>query len=404
MTENVVIKKTYDFNFNLLSENPIILEKSWKSKSRVWGDKAHRICSYVAMFSPALADFFIQNYSQENDIILDTFSGRGTTLLQSRLTNRSPFALDLNPFAYVLTKAKSESFDLKEILNRISELENDYNSLIGDYSWEKELEIYYSSHNLKQISFIKERLGINWRDLSLIDNFILAIVMGIMHGPMRKNGDSIYLSLSMSNHTSMSKNYVKKFSKEHNLKKPIDNVFTKIKNRSIDILSKAEFSSKKGLVKYGNALEIDKYFPNLNPKLIFTSPPYLNIINYTNQNWIKMWLLGFNNRQENKEIGLNDSHNFNEYLDFMKKYLKNVSKISSDQTKIIMVIGDVRKNDKYFSFENMWELIKSDFPELIINEIYVDPIKQNHKATNSMGKKAGKATRVDKIYVFKKLY
>ncbi|WFG95601.1 hypothetical protein M1771_05720 [Spiroplasma citri] len=48
---------------------------------------------------------------------------------------------------------------------------------------------------------------------------------------MRKTGKSIYLSLSMSNHTSMSANYVKNYALKHNLIKPEDNVFDKIHDR-----------------------------------------------------------------------------------------------------------------------------------------------------------------------------
>lgn len=400
--EDVILKK-YDQKFNIIEQNILNASNVWKNKSRMWGDKTHRISSYIAMFSPALANFFIEKYTNHEDIVLDTFSGRGTTMLEARLNNRKAFALDLNPFAFVLSKSKSKSFNNSEILNRIDELEKEYNNKIKNYKWDKDLEIYYSKKNLLQLSFIKEKLGINWQKLNDIDNYILAITLGIMHGPMKKKGDTIYLSLSMSNHTSMSKNYVKKFADKHNLKRPEDNIFNKIKNRSIYIISNSKWSKNNGIVKYGNALEIEQNFPNLKPNLIFTSPPYLNIINYTNQNWIKMWLLGFDSRSENKSIGLDDEHKLDEYIFFIKKYLQNISKISSLETKIIMVIGDVKRNDKLFSFEDMWEKIKYDIPELIIDEIFVDNIKQNNKATNSMGSRAGKATRVDKIYVFKKI-
>jgi len=399
---NKITLKMYNSDFQLVELTEILENESWKGKSRLWGDKAHRISSYVAMFSPAFANYFIENYSNEEDIVLDTFSGRGTTLLESRLNNRVAYAIDLNPFAFVLSKAKAESFKIEDILKRIDELESFYNLSNKKYKWNKDLEIYYSKHNLNQISFIKEKLGLNWEKLNSIDNFILAIILGIMHGPMRKNGDSLYLSLSMSNHTSMSKNYVKRFSEKNNLKRPKDNVFEKIRIRAKNILLRSKFSNNNAIVKYGNALEIDKYFPKIKPKLIFTSPPYLNIINYTSQNWIKMWLLGFDTKEDNKKIGLNDNHQILEYTNFMKKYLQNISKISSKETNIILVIGDVKKSNNYYSFEDIWSKIKTSVPELYIEKIYIDFINQKHKATNSMGKKAGKATRIDKIYVFKK--
>lgn len=391
---------------NLVKNMTYFLPKeiTWKEYNRLWGDSVHRICSYVAMFSPSLANYFIEQYSNKNDIVLDTFSGRGTTVLESRLLERKTYGIDLNPFAYVLSKAKSKSFKLEDVLNRIRYWEEKYKKSKKNFLKDihPNLKIYYSDKNLKQLSFIKENLGLNYQTLLPLDNFILAITLGLMHGPMRKNGETIYFSLGMSNHTSMAPNYVKNYALKHNLKKSEDNIFDKIYNRSIHVLKKAKFSDNDAEIKIGNALDISRYF-TITPKLIFTSPPYLNLINYTKQNWIKMWMLGFNNDEENKKIGLDDKHNFNNYELFMEKYLLEISKISNIETSIILVIGDannkrINYNSEYF--ESMWERLKYKVP-LVLTEIYTDRINQKKKATSSLGTKSGRATRLDKIYVFK---
>lgn len=390
---------------NKLIKKKFYLEDSetWKKHSRMWGDKTHRICSYVAMFPPTLANYFIKKYSVENDIVLDTFSGRGTTLLESRILGRNAYAIDLNPFAYVLTRSKSSSFLLEDILVELKNWEEAYNSYKFNLNIDSDMEIYYSKTNLKQLTFIKEVYGKNWQKLTDIQNFILAITLGLMHGPQRKNGDSIYFSLSMSNCISMSKNYVKNFALKKRLKRPEDNIFEKIENRIRFILKSAIFCEKEAKVFYGNSLELNDYF-DIKPKLIFTSPPYLNIINYTQQNWIKMWLLGYDTRQKNNDIGLDDRHNINKYVEFMKEYLLSISKIMDSNSTLVLVIGDVQKIDKVYSFDRMWtENLVFLINNLQLVEIYTDPINQNKKSTNSMGKKAGKSTRIDKIYVFRKI-
>jgi len=169
--------------YNDLRNNFIVKlpkQETWKKYSRVWGDSMHRICSYVAMFSPSLADYFIKKYSKDNDIVLDTFSGRGTTLLQARLLGRQTYAIDLNPFAYVLSQAKSQSFKINEILERVKYWEEKYNNSKIDSleNIQQELKIYYSEKNLHQLLFIKENLGKNYSILSQVDNFILAIWSG----------------------------------------------------------------------------------------------------------------------------------------------------------------------------------------------------------------------------------
>ncbi|AGM24846.1 DNA methyltransferase [Spiroplasma chrysopicola] len=381
-------------------------DKTWKKYSRLWGDWMHRICSYVAMFSPALADHFINEYApNEGDIVLDTFSGRGTTLLQARILNKKAYSVDLNPFAYVLTRAKAKSFREDEIISRVNKWELEYlktkNSLLNLNCINQDLKVYYSDINLRQLLFIKKMYGEDFKNLSDEDNFILAITLGILHGPMKKSGESIYLSLHMSNHTSMSVNYVKNYALKHNLIKPEDNIFDKIRNRVRHILKKSKFYENKAEVKLGNALNISEYF-NIVPKLVFTSPPYLNIINYTQQNWLKMWMLGFDTREDNKNLKLDDRHNINEYKNFMLQYLSNISEICNKDSTIILVIGDVKKSEKInYSFEKIWNDFKH-LTDLKLIKIYEDNIQQKLKATNSMGTKSGKATRVDKIYVFKK--
>ena len=60
------------------------------------------MCSYVASFPAALAHAFIARYSRPGDVVLDPFSGRGTTPLQACAEGRIGVGNDLNPFAYLL--------------------------------------------------------------------------------------------------------------------------------------------------------------------------------------------------------------------------------------------------------------------------------------------------------------
>jgi DNA modification methylase len=83
MNDKEIFETVFHKTLNDDDFHDVILENqnTWKKHSRMWGDKMHRICSYVAMFPPTLANYFIEKYSDENDVVLDTFSGRGTTLL-----------------------------------------------------------------------------------------------------------------------------------------------------------------------------------------------------------------------------------------------------------------------------------------------------------------------------------
>ena len=51
--------------------------------------RLHALCSYFAMFPGYFARGHIRNHSAPGELILDPFSGRGTTLLESLLTQRN---------------------------------------------------------------------------------------------------------------------------------------------------------------------------------------------------------------------------------------------------------------------------------------------------------------------------
>src|SRR5688572_12181440 len=100
----------------------IAIEPDWKLQPRLWGHSLHPMCSYLASFPAALAHAFIARYSRPGDVVLDPFSGRGTTPLQAAAEGRIGVGNDLNPFAHLLTAAKVEPASRAESLTRLTQL------------------------------------------------------------------------------------------------------------------------------------------------------------------------------------------------------------------------------------------------------------------------------------------
>ena len=78
---------------------PEINPAEWKNKSMGEFSPIHRICSYLAMFPPNLANYFIQRFTKKGDLVFDPFCGRGTTPLEALLQGRKAIGSDLNPLA-----------------------------------------------------------------------------------------------------------------------------------------------------------------------------------------------------------------------------------------------------------------------------------------------------------------
>ena len=115
-------------------ELPLIeLAPEWKDQQRLWGHPFHPMCSYLASYPAALTHAFIARYSRPGDVVLDPFSGRGTTPLQACAEGRIGVGNDLNPFAHLLTAAKVEPPTRAQAETRLAQLRLAWNA--GSGGW-----------------------------------------------------------------------------------------------------------------------------------------------------------------------------------------------------------------------------------------------------------------------------
>src|SRR3954452_16689533 len=94
----------------------------WKDQQRLWGHSYHPMCSYLASFPAALTHAFIARYSRPGDVVVDPFSGRGTTPLQACAEGRIGAGNDLNPLAHLLTAAKVDPPTRADTSTRVATL------------------------------------------------------------------------------------------------------------------------------------------------------------------------------------------------------------------------------------------------------------------------------------------
>lgn len=362
----------------------------------------HSICSYFAMFPPSLPEKYIKKYTKKNEIVLDTFSGRGTTILEARRLNRRGVGIDLNPLSFVLSKAKSIKTTKEKVLSELKNIEKKYVS--NEYSLTnlktKEMKIFYHNETIRQLMFFRENYGKKIKKLNNEEIFILGILLGIMHGPERKDGSSMYLSVHTSNIISMSPTYANNWLKKHKKIKKSHNVFKKVQERinsKMDNLSWDILSKNENEIYFGDALNTSKYLNNVKVKLIITSPPYLDIVNYTKSNWKRLWLLGYDKDKNINDIKLDQAHKYIEYKNFIIKYLKEIAKILDNEGNVVLIIGDVRNYD--YSFAKMYEEIKNQIPFILNKKTIQKDNIEKFKSSKSFGTRKGFAIKNDISYV-----
>jgi len=97
------------FEINNNSEYEEKLNKE-KQKDRADMHSFHR---YYGKLIPAIPSCFIQEFTEEGDIVFDPFSGSGTVAVESKRLNRNFAGVEINPLSVAIAKTKTYSLDVK---------------------------------------------------------------------------------------------------------------------------------------------------------------------------------------------------------------------------------------------------------------------------------------------------
>src|SRR3990167_3038257 len=102
------------------------VDSSWSFSDKTRKDTAyitHGYHRYPAKFIPQIVSRLAEKYTRESDIIADPFGGCGTTLVESKVMGRPSIAVDINPVAVLITKAKITAIDPDKIEKEFATLQ-----------------------------------------------------------------------------------------------------------------------------------------------------------------------------------------------------------------------------------------------------------------------------------------
>ncbi|MEO8059585.1 MAG: DNA methyltransferase [Burkholderiales bacterium] len=379
------------------------LATPWAHLGQRWGHPWHAMCSYLGTFPAALSRSMISLLSRPGERVMDPFSGRGTTLLEARLSGRHALVSDLNPMAVALSHAKNAEVTLERALAEIDLLKSTYDRLMHLPEAQVQPDnilLIYSPETLAQLCYLRRKLV---KSSSDVRAFLLGALLGVMHGAERTDGTSAYASISMPNTFSMSPNYVRRFVETNQLTRAGRDVFEILAAKVERIFKDASVLGLKGVVvpcdakKLSECPELAEYLGTV--KLVVTSPPYLGVINYAKQNWIRNWLLQ-KASYYGMEVDLDDDLTLGAWLDFVEVVIDELKKFLTPDGVVVLVIGDVAKANK--SHLNLARhLIQRLEHDKVFSYIGAFDDRMGHeiKTTRIWKDTKGKATSVDRILV-----
>lgn len=370
------------------------LAQRWRRAPRRWGHPLHSLCSYFAMFPPQVPHVFIRWLTEPGDVVYDPFSGRGTAPLEACRMGRMGIGADANPLAYVLTASKVDPPTEQEARARVAQLRSDCRFDAGN-GVPDDIRMLYSPRVLGQLVWLRENLDLARRD----DRFLMALLLGVMHANYVPGHPARGLSISMPNTFAMAPGYVRRYIAEKGLDPPNVDVFDLIAKK-IDRMLLPEPAATRGSAWQQDARDpVPRTLVERPAKLIFTSPPYLSVIQYGKYNWVRLWMLKKRPREVDAKLMATGS--LSKYLRFAEEVLTVLATAVRDDGYVCLMIGDVRERGTGRT-TNLAKRVWEETAEPLgwrLRGIVADRLPTEHKVSRIWKHNRGKATKTDRVLV-----
>jgi len=274
---------------------PYFVNEYWTAGQR----QAHSIheISYRACFKAQLPEFFIDRLSAVGDAVHDPFMGRGTTPVQAALMGRQAFGNDINPLSLLLTRPRLFSVSHGDVETALLNIKIEPSENFRD-----DLLAFYHPKTLKELHGLKDWL----LQVAPLENTqpdpIIDWIRMVCINRLSGHSPGFFSGRSMPPNQAVSVKAQLKINEKIGLSPPERDIKKIIVKKSKTLLKDGKVPSQiRSSLHVGSAWET-KGIPDGSVQLVVTSPPFLDIVQYAADNWLRCWFSGIDPDQVNIAI------------------------------------------------------------------------------------------------------
>jgi hypothetical protein len=318
---------------------PTIVDELWTSKQRQ-ASPLHEI-SYRACFKPQLPRYFIDRFSAPGDVVYDPFTGRGTTIIEGAMAARRVVSNDVNPISRILTEPRLFLPTVEEIRMRLDELPKTPGG-----SLKNDLSMFFHPRTEKELvslrQYLIERRASGPEDAA--DKWIRMVATNRLtgHSPGFFSVYTLPPNQATSRERQILINQKRKQTPEY---RDIKRLILKKSAALLKEISPAQRAAIRTIGESAMFLQGDARatasIPDASVQITVTSPPFLDIVQYSSDNWLRCWFNNLDDKTIGKSITM--SRTVEEWSDVMRGVMRELFRITRPGGYVAFEVGEVRK-------------------------------------------------------------
>lgn len=312
------------------------INEFWTPKQRA-ANSLHEI-SYRACFKPQLPRFFIERLTAPGDLVYDPFMGRGTTAIETALLGRVPAGCDINPLSVVLTRPRLNPPALEEVARRLREID-----LSCEREYPEDLLVFFHPETLTEImslrKYLLERQAAG--ALDSVDEWIRMVAVNRLTG----HSPGFFSVYTLPPNQATSVKAQRKINADRNQTPPRRHVADIIQRKSRFLLADCDPALRRTLRSAFSEALLLTGSADLTPQiraesvaLVVTSPPFLDVVNYAGDNWLRCWFVGINA----EEVPITTPKKLEDWQAAMTAVFRELRRVLRPGGHVAFEVGEVR--------------------------------------------------------------
>ena len=318
---------------------PKFVNEFWTARQRQ-AASLHEI-AYRACFKPQLPRFFIERLTEPGDVVYDPFSGRGTTIIEAGLLGRNVIANDINPLSEILSAPRFFIPALDDLTQRLDSI-----PLLKNAKATIDLSMFYHPDTLQEIISLREYLLA--RNAGGHADHLDAWIRMVATNRLTGHSAGFFSVYTLPPNQAVSASSQKKINAQRQQTPPYRNARAIILKKSRQLTKELTANEIENLYHAGERalfLSADarrtKAIPANSVQLTVTSPPFLDVVQYAQDNWLRCWFNGIDAGTIAEKITASKS--VEEWSGVMQDVFRELHRITRRGGWVAFEVGEVRK-------------------------------------------------------------
>ena len=368
----------------------------WTSRQRQ-SCSLHEI-SYRACFKAQLPRFFVELFTSPGDVVYDPFMGRGTTIVEAALLGRRVIGNDINPLSALLTAPRLCVPTLSDVEERLGTIRIDPN-LRSDVP----LRMFFHRRTEAEIVSLQAYLARRRRRGAEddLDRWIRMVATNRLTGHSR----GFFSVYTLPPNQAISASRQIKINQALNQKPEYRDTRSLILRKTRSLLRTLDEAQRKQLATASRTARLlsgaahhTPEIPSNSVHLTVTSPPFLNVVDYGRDNWLRCWFNGIDTTRVTRRM--THDATLSQWCSSMSAVFTELFRVTRPGGRVAFEVGEIRNRTLLL---DEFVLPLGESAGLRTEAVYVNT-QEFTKTANIWGiRNNRKGTNTNRIVVFRKL-